>query len=109
MLQSSNDSLRPAETGLICTALWCILVLYMVFRAAAVTEKCSRVPALVNSWMMEERPFDEGRQYVVQYITNGAAGFYVKGVRLTAFMATKLAYFFGIIMFTVVSQSILAT
>lgn len=84
------------------------LLLYTVFRAAAVTEKCSRVPALINSWMFTGKHLDDGRQYIVQHITSSNAGFYVKGVRLTALMALKLMYVFGIISFTLVSNSILS-
>lgn len=115
-LQVTSTSVPPKETMWICRLIRfgavlppIALVLYTVFRAAAVTEKCSRVPALVNSWMMEERRLDEGRQYIVQYITNCASGFYVKGVRLSAFMAMKLAYLFGIIIFTCISRSMTQT
>jgi len=89
-----------------------VLMLLMVFfRAAAVTEKCSRVPALVNSWTFEEdasnSQIDHGRQYAVQYIMHSGAGFYVKGVRLSAFMALKASYLIGVVTFTLVTQSIL--
>lgn len=102
-----------------CQILWCgwmmppVLMLLMIFfRAAAVTEKCSRVPALVNSWTFEDEPgsqIDHGRQYAVQYIMHSGAGFYVKGVRLSAFMAIKLSYLIGVVTFTLVTQSVLRT
>merc|ERR1712107_374078 len=89
-----------------CTALWCgwvlppvSLFLYTLFRAATVTEKCSRVPALLNSWRFGESEVDHGRQHLVQYITHSAAGFYVKGVRLNAYMALKLTYLLMTVMF----------
>jgi len=110
VLQGAGNSLRLTGPGSQCAAFWCgwvlspvVLVLFTVFRAAQVTEKCSRVPALVNSWTFEDRQIDHGRQYVVQYITHSAAGFYVKGVRLSAYMALKLMYIFGGVLFTMVT------
>lgn len=108
----SDDAEAPGGQ---CFSLWCgwvippiMLMIYTTFRAAAVTEKCCRVPALVNSWpFKDDRWIDYGRQYAVEYITNSAAGFYVKGVRLSAFMAFKLTYLFGVVMFTLITQAIL--
>lgn len=81
--------------------------LHVVFSAAGVTEKCTRVPSLVNSWSFgEETCLDAGRQYVVQYIEQSAAGFYVKGVRLRAYMALKISYLFGALLFTLLSSSV---
>jgi len=67
------------------------------------------VPALVNSWMLSEgcRQIDHERQYIVQYISNSAAGFYVKGVRLSTVMALKLTSFLMVTIFTLGAQSIL--
>jgi len=114
VLQGAGQAMSLEGPGSRCSALWCgwafapvALVLYTVFRAAAVTEKCSRVPALVNSWTFDDQQIDHGRQYVVQYITDSAAGFYVKGVRLNGFMALKLAYIFGAALFTAVTQYLL--
>ena len=56
-----------------------LLMVFCLFRAAAVTEKCSRAPALVNSLVVEEDVMDDARQYLVQYIEHSAAGFYIKG------------------------------
>jgi len=114
LLQPDNSMHLAGPDGTRCGALWfgwaftpVVLVLFTVFQAAAVTEKCSRVPAMVNSWTFEECQMDHGRQYVVQYIMHSAAGFYVKGVRLSAFMALKLAYIFGVVLFTSVTQYLL--
>mmetsp|Transcript_110278 Transcript_110278/g.355664 ORF Transcript_110278/g.355664 Transcript_110278/m.355664 type:complete len:1016 (-) Transcript_110278:21-3068(-) len=93
-------------------AMWVLpptgLVFYAVFRAAAITEKCNRVPALVNSWSLIDEQIDHEKQYTVQYIIQSAAGFYVKGVRLNATWALKLSYFFGVLMFTMLTQSFLS-
>mmetsp|Transcript_43879 Transcript_43879/g.113331 ORF Transcript_43879/g.113331 Transcript_43879/m.113331 type:complete len:985 (+) Transcript_43879:49-3003(+) len=107
----------PAGGSEICTKLWVgaeipaiALALYAVFRAAAVTEKCSRVPAMINSWTFEDEGsgsmMDLSRQYVVQYIIHSAAGFYVMGVRLTAFQALKLSYFVVLVLVTLGTQSL---
>eukprot|EP00928_Gymnodinium_smaydae_P038761 TRINITY_DN26654_c0_g1_i1.p1 TRINITY_DN26654_c0_g1~~TRINITY_DN26654_c0_g1_i1.p1 ORF type:complete len:768 (+),score=126.72 TRINITY_DN26654_c0_g1_i1:77-2380(+) len=68
------------------------LAFYGLARAAAVTEKCSRVPALINSLNFESCPLHPERQYLVQYVEHSAAGFYINGVRLTGFMVLKVAY-----------------
>lgn len=102
-----------AEDGM-CMGLWAgwvlpptALVFYSVFRAAAVTEQANRVPALVNSWMLTGQQIDQDKQYVVQYIIHSAAGFYVKGVRLNATWALKLSYLFGVLLFSLLTQSVL--
>ncbi|CAE7840600.1 unnamed protein product [Symbiodinium sp. CCMP2592] len=90
------------------TALWLgwlypplLLFLYAMYRAASVTEKAMRVAPLVNSWEFEPAEengetvaLDPGRQYVVQFINQSEAGFYVFGVRISAYMVQKLAYYF---------------
>jgi len=98
----------------VCMGLWTTwivplvaLVFYFVFRAAAITEKCNRVPALVNSWMLTERHIDHEKQYVVQYIMHSAAGYYVMGARLNATWALKLSYLFGVLLFSLLTQSVL--
>merc|ERR1712232_868274 len=96
------------------TALWAgwvlpptALVFYAVFRSASITEKCNRVPALVNSWSLTVNRFDHQKEYVVAYIMHSAAGFYVKGVRLNATWALKLSYLFGALIFTMTTQAVL--
>jgi hypothetical protein len=107
-------SLHDAEMNVQCAVIWCgwlwppvIMVLFVMFRLASVTEKCCRVPALVNSWSFEESQIDHGRQYVVEYIEHSAAGFYVKGVRLSGFMAFKLGYVMGVVVFSFLIQSMI--
>eukprot|EP00929_Paragymnodinium_shiwhaense_P038201 TRINITY_DN20231_c0_g2_i1.p1 TRINITY_DN20231_c0_g2~~TRINITY_DN20231_c0_g2_i1.p1 ORF type:complete len:1122 (+),score=196.91 TRINITY_DN20231_c0_g2_i1:129-3494(+) len=77
--------------------------LFTLFKAAAVTEKCQRVPSLVNS-LPRKDPIDVRRQYAVQYIMNSAAGFYVQDVRLTTFMALKIGYICAAACFALVVQ-----
>jgi len=73
---------------------------YALLRAAAVTEKASRVAPLVNSWKFQDTEddaaalwMDTDRQYVVQYIIQSQAGFYMKGVRVNAFSVQKIGYY----------------
>lgn len=81
-----GDANAPGLGGLsaregVCLGLWStwvlpqvVLVFYFVFRAAAITEKCSRVPSLINSSMCQGAEIDHEKQYIVQYISQSAAG-----------------------------------
>eukprot|EP00928_Gymnodinium_smaydae_P055774 TRINITY_DN39257_c0_g1_i1.p1 TRINITY_DN39257_c0_g1~~TRINITY_DN39257_c0_g1_i1.p1 ORF type:complete len:462 (+),score=33.52 TRINITY_DN39257_c0_g1_i1:203-1387(+) len=93
----------PAGKYALLWALLCLLGVVLaflsLFRAAIVSEKCSRVPALLNTLRLEGSPINFERQYVVQYIEHSAAGFYIKGVRLTPFMVLKMAYLVGAVVF----------
>mmetsp|Transcript_9358 Transcript_9358/g.26952 ORF Transcript_9358/g.26952 Transcript_9358/m.26952 type:complete len:900 (+) Transcript_9358:67-2766(+) len=112
---SDSSSLRLGwHNESVCMSLWAgwlgppvLLVFFVVFRAAAVTEQCCRVPSLVNSWMFPERFMDREKRCIVDYIARSAAGFYVRGVRLTGTSALKLAYLFGVLMFSLLTQSVL--
>lgn len=65
-------------------------------KGASVTEKCVRVPPLVNSVLIEpSKHIDEQRSYLVTFIANSHAGFYVKGTRFTFSMLARLCYLFG--------------
>eukprot|EP00747_Dinoflagellata_sp_TGD_P063643 gnl/TRDRNA2_/TRDRNA2_153548_c2_seq1.p1 gnl/TRDRNA2_/TRDRNA2_153548_c2~~gnl/TRDRNA2_/TRDRNA2_153548_c2_seq1.p1 ORF type:complete len:591 (+),score=77.93 gnl/TRDRNA2_/TRDRNA2_153548_c2_seq1:181-1773(+) len=68
------------------------------FCAAAVTDKCARVPSLVNSLSFGD-DLDAERQYVVEYIIHSAAGFYVFEVCLTSVMVLKFTYLCGVVVF----------
>eukprot|EP00928_Gymnodinium_smaydae_P065476 TRINITY_DN48618_c0_g1_i1.p1 TRINITY_DN48618_c0_g1~~TRINITY_DN48618_c0_g1_i1.p1 ORF type:complete len:722 (-),score=74.63 TRINITY_DN48618_c0_g1_i1:151-2316(-) len=81
-----------------------ILAFLALFRSAAVTEKCIRMPSLMNTVRFEGSPINHDRQYVVQFLEQSAAGFYVKGVRLTSFMVLKLAYFAGVVVFAFLTR-----
>eukprot|EP00435_Cladocopium_sp_Y103_P020825 s2652_g5.t1 len=115
-LRANVANVRPG-VQFILQYLWpfppTIIFLYTLMRAAAVTEKASRVSPLVNSWTFEsdgnqdyQMPewMDLGRQYVVQYINQSEAGFYMQGVRLRIFQVTKMCYYLSAILFAVVSQ-----
>lgn len=103
--------------SLLQTSLWMgwlyppiLLFGYTMLRAAAVTEKASRVAPLVNSWKFQNKKgeyislMDHDRQYVVQYIIQSEAGFYMKGVRLTAGSVQKMCYYFAAFTFSLFAQ-----
>ena len=72
------------------------LFLYVLSKAAAITEKVDRLAPLVNSWSFhEEKVLDEERQYLVQFIINSKAGFYARGIRISASSVQKLCYYFA--------------
>lgn len=70
-------------------------ILYTLVMAAMVSEKCTRVPALINSISFGEGT-ERDRQHAVDYVTSSAAGFYVFGMRLTTSMVAKLGYAWSI-------------
>lgn len=89
------------------------LYLYTMMRAAAVTEKVSRVAPLINSWTFqvhgedggdpEPRWVDHERQYIVQYINQSEAGFYIRGTKLSTFNVQKMTYYFVALSFALFS------
>jgi len=76
----------------------------LLYVAAQVTEKCTRVPPLINSLSFSNGNLDYGRQYLVEYVTYSNAGFYVGEVRLTAAMTLKLSYVCGIAAFGILTK-----
>lgn len=78
----------------------------LFFIAAEVTEKCNRVPALLNSVMCGSGDMEQHdqRNCLVNYVTHSAAGFYMKEVRLTSSMALKLTYITFLGAYFVVTQ-----
>lgn len=117
LLNMSSTTTNPLENGLAqegqCLVLWSgsvipptALFFYVVICGARITEKCNRVPALVNSWAFTEFQIDTAKHYVVQYIMQSAAGFYVQGVRLTMTSVLKLSYLLGIVVFSIISHVI---
>eukprot|EP00401_Gymnodinium_catenatum_P052384 CAMPEP_0117553988 /NCGR_PEP_ID=MMETSP0784-20121206/50516_1 /TAXON_ID=39447 /ORGANISM="" /LENGTH=380 /DNA_ID=CAMNT_0005351127 /DNA_START=1 /DNA_END=1143 /DNA_ORIENTATION=+ len=86
---------RIQEDALLCLPSGLLLMFVMhagQYQAAIVTEKCLRTPAFVNSLPVEGDAMNLERQYVVQFIEQSAAGYYVRGVRLTVCMVFKVAY-----------------
>jgi hypothetical protein len=114
------ESKGPLSKNGRCAVLWGFSVfspfaisLYAFFSAAVVSEKCSRVPSLVNSMVLGTAPdpdtaleLDARYFRLVDYLRNSAAGFYLKGVRLTAFMVMKLTYVVGLVTLTLIMHSL---
>lgn len=71
-------------------------VLYALLLASTISEKCARVPALVNAISFGAETY-RARQHTVDYITSSAAGFYVFGMRLTTSTVAKFMYIWCII------------
>jgi hypothetical protein len=69
----------------------CFGVSRVFFKAAEVTDKCVRVPSLINSCNFGE-DIDVERSYVVDFVINSAAGFHIFEVRLTSGDTLKAAY-----------------
>jgi len=91
LLHSSADALSHLSNMVLPLSVGLI-----IFKAAEVTERCSRVPSLINSLSIDSDDIDKDRHYLVEYVTYSAAGFYVGEVRLTAAMALKLTYISGV-------------
>ncbi|OLP84034.1 hypothetical protein AK812_SmicGene35131 [Symbiodinium microadriaticum] len=82
-----------------------LLFLYTLSSAAAVTGKVDRLAPLVNSWAFDDTEvLDDARRYVVQYILDSQAGFYTRGVRVTAFSVQKICYYFAAGSFTLLAN-----
>lgn len=75
------------------------------FKASDVTEKCARMPSLINSFASGNDEFMDMRvHYLVEYISYSAAGFYVRGVRISKVTAVKIAYVTVVVAFSVVTK-----
>eukprot|EP00931_Biecheleriopsis_adriatica_P049412 TRINITY_DN28586_c0_g1_i1.p1 TRINITY_DN28586_c0_g1~~TRINITY_DN28586_c0_g1_i1.p1 ORF type:complete len:658 (-),score=94.24 TRINITY_DN28586_c0_g1_i1:146-2119(-) len=77
-------------------------------QCAGITEKCSVIPSIVNQItpLSEDTVIDYDRHYLVHYLTDSAAGIYVKGVRLNMATVVKLLYTFGVGVFAVLGLAI---
>jgi len=73
----------------------------IIFRTGSVTDKCTRVPSLINSFSLE---MDQHRRYIVEYIIHSAAGFHVFEMRLDSVLAFKWAYLSCVAAFVVATK-----
>jgi hypothetical protein len=89
--------------GIASTSLLVFGVMFVFFKASEVSERCMRMPALINSLHFGKH-VDTKRHYLVEFVTYSHAGFYVGEVRLTTAIALKLTYFAGAIAFAGLSQ-----
>lgn len=83
--------------------LVCASILRVGFWAAAVTDKCARVPMLVNAIEVQGAEARE-RMFVVEYITHSRAGFYIFEVCLSTATILKALYVSGAVTFALVSE-----
>eukprot|EP00747_Dinoflagellata_sp_TGD_P178856 gnl/TRDRNA2_/TRDRNA2_28633_c0_seq1.p1 gnl/TRDRNA2_/TRDRNA2_28633_c0~~gnl/TRDRNA2_/TRDRNA2_28633_c0_seq1.p1 ORF type:complete len:904 (+),score=123.77 gnl/TRDRNA2_/TRDRNA2_28633_c0_seq1:80-2791(+) len=98
---------RGTLTWLPSTMLVICAGVMLLFAAAAVTEKCSRVPSLLGSMLIvgeKDVLEDHDRQCILQFITMSDAGFYIKEVRLTSSIAFKVTYVTGICAFALITK-----
>ncbi|CAK0892886.1 unnamed protein product [Prorocentrum cordatum] len=86
-----------------------VLTFYSCYRAAQVTERCKKAPALVNMVISGPRALDweraEKLQNVVQYIAQSDAGFYIFSKRLDMSVVWKWIYIVGLFLFYFVTYS----
>lgn len=73
-------------------------ILRTFFLAASITDKCVRIPSLINSLSFGDGT-DRVKQHMVEYILNSAAGFYVCDVRLTVAIAVRFLYMWFVVAF----------
>jgi len=81
---SSLWALIPGVSSLLC-------MVYVSLHVASVTSQCDRVPAFINTLDLGET-LDYRRMYLVDYVLNSRAGFYMFEVRITSEMVLKAAY-----------------
>jgi len=94
----------PHEQPTLVPAAMVLAYTAQVFvRATAVTDKCARVPPLVNS-LASENLMDLERQYVVQYVLHSDAGFHMFHIKVTFAMVLKVMYVSVAVVFTVVTK-----
>lgn len=105
MMLGANDVTRGDKNPIVIVpvVLAAFNITRSLFRAAEVTDRCVRMPSLINSLSFGRR-MDHERQYVVEYMTNSAAGFYVFNVRITSALALKFIYASCVIVFVFVTK-----
>jgi len=75
-------------------------VLRLCLVAASITEKCNRVPSLVNALSFGAGT-ERMQQHIVEYIVRSNAGFYVADVKLSAELILRFSYTFSMFAFGV--------
>ncbi|CAE8651862.1 unnamed protein product, partial [Polarella glacialis] len=71
-----------------------LLLIYVLLRAARISDKCDRTKHFINSLLAPPSTnssyLDTGRSYLVRYIDDSAAGFCIQGGRITVFAVMNL-------------------
>jgi len=94
---------RHAIKDLVPLVLLLALLVFAFIRAAAVTDTCTKVPSFINAHV-SDTALDLQCQYIVRYITDSAAGFYIFDVQVTTAMVLKMMYFCGAFVFAITTQ-----
>mmetsp|Transcript_54731 Transcript_54731/g.177840 ORF Transcript_54731/g.177840 Transcript_54731/m.177840 type:complete len:125 (+) Transcript_54731:1851-2225(+) len=63
----------------------------MLFMAAAISDKCSRVPSLVNT-LSFGKGTERVQQHIVEHIVHSGLGFYICDVRVNTEFVVKFMY-----------------
>eukprot|EP00930_Biecheleria_cincta_P071795 TRINITY_DN5925_c0_g1_i1.p1 TRINITY_DN5925_c0_g1~~TRINITY_DN5925_c0_g1_i1.p1 ORF type:complete len:580 (+),score=102.70 TRINITY_DN5925_c0_g1_i1:45-1742(+) len=66
----------------------------LLLQCASITDKCSLLAPLINQITTDA--MDTGRQYLVRYLSDSAAGIYVQGVKLDMMMVANIVYFLAV-------------
>lgn len=77
--------------------------LRLFFLAASITDKCARIPSLINSLSFGHGT-DTVKWDTIEYMVHSAAGFYVLNTRLTTAMAVKFMYTWGVVAFALCTK-----
>jgi len=94
LLVARTDNIHGITASFVNLLIILALSVRLFIKAASVTESCSRIPSLVNSFHIDAaKEIDHDQQYLVAYIKNSDAGFYLNGIRLTPWIMVKTAYF----------------
>lgn len=94
----------PSFSVAVPGVLFSIGVASVSFACVSITSKCDRVPVIINSLSFGEDGISAERQYIVSYIVQSLAGFYILEVRFTPAMVLKTAYFSVAIIFALHTQ-----
>lgn len=94
LIATDASTLRMRHEFLVPSALVAVGLARIFVRAAAVTDKCARVPIFLNALtVVKSQEIDSAKMYVVDHIEHSQAGFYIFEVRLTSSMALRFFYF----------------
>jgi len=80
-------------------------VLRVFITAAGVTDKCARVPSLINS-LSFGNGYDREQQQLVQFIVSSSAGFYISNVRVCMGMLFRFVYLWSVVLFAILGKSL---
>jgi len=90
-------------SGPLAPSIVALGVVHMAMTAAMITDKCLRVPALVNAVSFGPGT-DLQRQQVVDYVVSSSAGFYIFSTRLTTVTILKFAYGWSVVAVGIVTK-----